>query len=138
MGITSLDPAATVACDSDGDGQPDPFDLDDDDDGVPDQIDISPTNSIGRDGNAYDPDAPLSFDYDHPLSLNLQNLTPGEPALVDIQLRPENPKHLTYAMNVLDWPAHDFEGQIQHVKASVFVGQRLGETTVQDLSLIHI
>ena len=33
--------------------------------------------------------------------------------LVDFQLRPTNPKHLTYALNVLDWPSGDENGQVQ-------------------------
>ncbi|MGD8857996.1 MAG: hypothetical protein PVG33_16795, partial [Chloroflexota bacterium] len=33
--------------------------------------------------------------------------------LVDIQLRPEDPSHLWQAMNVLDWPDEDTDGQIQ-------------------------
>ena len=31
----------------------------------------------------------------------------------DFQLRPTNPKHLTYALNVLDWPSGDENGQVQ-------------------------
>ena len=33
--------------------------------------------------------------------------------MADFQLRPADPKHLTYVMNVLDWPSGDEQGQIQ-------------------------
>ena len=40
--------------------------------------------------------------------------------LVDLQMRPVNPTHLAYAMNVLDWPAGDVDGQIQHKADTTF------------------
>ena len=39
---------------------------------------------------------------------------------VDLQLRPTNPAHLTYAFNVLDWPSGDAEGQVQRVLDTTF------------------
>jgi hypothetical protein len=130
VGLTTLDPATVVDCDSDGDGVPDPFDLDDDGDGVPDQVDVTPGGSLGRDGKTYDPANPQAFDASHPFSLKVNNLLPGKPAIVDIQLRPVNAKHLTYAMNVFDWPSSDIAGQIQHVKETTFAtGNAAGAAT---------
>jgi len=118
--IATLASATVVNCDSDGDGVPDPFDLDDDGDGVPDATDITPGGSLGRDGRTFNPAAPQAFDAAHPFSLKINNLAADKPTLVDIQLRPVNPAHLTYAMNVLDWPGADRDGQVQHAKNTTF------------------
>jgi len=90
-----------VCQDSDGDGTPDVLDRDSDDDGVLDQIDLSGEKALSQ-----------SFSDANPLKLVINELTPGSPVLVDFQLRPTNPEHLNYAMNVLDWP-HDPLAQIQ-------------------------
>ena len=50
----------------------------------------------------------------------MQSLADDKPAFVDLQLRPITSTHLTYAMNVLDWPASDADGQIQHFRDSTF------------------
>ncbi len=100
-------PPYTTPCDkdSDGDSTPDLFDRDDDGDGVSDRVDLSPAGKAGS------PDAP--FDADRALELQVDGLRPGYPVMVDLQLRPVEAAHLTYAMNVLDWPSGDEEGQIQ-------------------------
>ncbi|MCX6032062.1 MAG: hypothetical protein NT169_22545, partial [Chloroflexi bacterium] len=101
-----ISPNETVACkDSDGDGTPDLFDRDDDGDGVPDAVDLSPYDFNNNGGRL--------FDADHPLLLQVDGLQAGKPAFVDFQLRPENADHLWYALNVLDWPSGDEDGQIQ-------------------------
>ncbi len=96
--------------DTDNDGTPDVFDPDNDDDGVPDRVDLSPFSKMNNDGSP--------FNADNPLALIVNDLQPGEPAFVDFQLRPENQDHLWHALNVLDWPSGDEEGQIHRKKGN--------------------
>ena len=91
--------------DTNADATPDMFALDSDGDGVPDKLDLAPTTVLGK---------ATPFTRDNPFQLLVNNLSPVTgttntyyPVLVDIQLRPANPKHLTYALNVLDWPSGD-------------------------------
>nr|MBP7690036.1 hypothetical protein [Thermoflexales bacterium] len=100
-----------VCRDTDADATPDMFARDSDADGVPDKLDLDPTNVLGK-------SAP--FSRQNPFNLLVNNLSPKAgstntyyPVLVDFQLRPSNPKHLTYALNVLDWPSGDEKGQVQ-------------------------
>ncbi len=95
-------PSGNTCQDTDGDGDADVFDFDDDNDGVPDKIDAAPTSVIGRDGISK-------------FSFSVDSTTPGKPLLVDFQLRPTNPDHLWYTMNVLDWPTDDRDGQVKRV-----------------------
>jgi subtilisin-like proprotein convertase family protein len=100
----------TVCRDTDGDGVPDIFDADSDGDDVPDKIDLSPFTVVGRDapfGNAN----PFEWKASHfaPQS----GTTSYYPVVADFQLRPVDPEHLAYVMNVLDWPSGDEQGQIQ-------------------------
>ncbi|WP_322512232.1 LamG-like jellyroll fold domain-containing protein [Chloroflexus sp.] len=91
------------ARDTDGDGTPDAFDYDDDNDGVPDRIDLSPlTHSADRG----------AFRGDRALWLKFDNLTPNQLVAVDIQVRPQNTRHLWYAQSRFDWP-QDSAGQVQ-------------------------
>ena len=107
---------ATPCRDTDDDGAPDLFDLDSDDDGVPDKIDLSPETVLGN---------TTPFTRTNPFNLMVNNLAskPGQPnqyypVLVDFQLRPANPEHLTYALNILDWPSGDEDGQIMRRKGN--------------------
>ena len=100
-------------CDTDGDGTPNPFDRDNDEDGVPDQLDLSDSIWTDLSGAHKGPVSVTPFDQDHPFLLVVQQLQPGWPVLVDLQLRPTNAKHLSYALNVLDWPDGDRKGQIE-------------------------
>lgn len=93
----------TTPQDTDADGTPDLFDNDNDNDGVPDRRDLSPYVAT-----------PTTFGESTPLQLRLDNLTAGKPAFVEFQLRPQEPKHLWYAFNVLDWPQESV-GQMQDV-----------------------
>jgi len=77
--------------DTDDDGTPDLFDRDNDGDGVPDKLDLSPY---------YKGDT--TFTEDDPFQLVVDDLEEGVPTFVEFQLRPTNPDHLWYAMNVLD------------------------------------
>jgi hypothetical protein len=86
--------------DTDGDGIPDIYDPDNDGDGVDDAYDLSPFTAYRPGNDGY-------FSITHPLHFGIDNLTPGRLTFVDFQLRPRNPKHLWYALNVLDWPADD-------------------------------
>ncbi|MBC8422435.1 MAG: hypothetical protein H8E01_00230, partial [Chloroflexi bacterium] len=104
--------------DTDGDGVPDPFDYDNDGDEVSDRVDLSPNRSMDRTGHRYDGDNP--FTSDQPFELKVQNLNTAYPVFVDFQLRPVVTDHLSYALNVLDWPSGDTEGQIQRVKDTTF------------------
>ena len=97
--------------DTDADGTPDIFDLDSDNDNVPDGIDNAPTRAFGL-------SAP--FNRTQPLNLRLEDLSANRPVMVDFQIRPVVPEHLSYALNVLDWPSGDFEGQIQRDRATTF------------------
>ncbi|MEJ5309992.1 MAG: LamG-like jellyroll fold domain-containing protein [Anaerolineae bacterium] len=90
--------------DTDRDSTPDLFDRDDDGDGVPDRIDTAPTVVVGQ---------ATPFNRERPFELVVNGLNANYPVLVDLQLRPVNPQHLTYALNVLDWPSGDEDGQVQ-------------------------
>lgn len=96
--------ANTICRDTDGDHTPDIFDADNDGDGVNDRIDLSPNTTFGTDN---------PFTRNNPFQLKVNNLNPNYPVFVDLQLRPTNEEHLTYALNVLDWPAGDEAGQVQ-------------------------
>lgn len=116
----STPPTITQAeCDNDIDGTLDLFDRDDDGDGVADRVDLSPTGVLGRNGKTTRPDGSY-FDAANPLQLSILGLLRDKPVFVDLQLRPITATHLTYALNVLDWPAGDADGQIQHYKNSTF------------------
>jgi subtilisin-like proprotein convertase family protein len=95
--------------DMDGDGTPDLFDRDNDGDGVPDGLDTSPYYA-----------GDTTFNDDQPFQLVLDSLTEGQPTFVEFQLRPTNPDHLWYALNVLDWPAGDDQGQLQDKDGATF------------------
>ncbi|MGC9396741.1 MAG: LamG-like jellyroll fold domain-containing protein, partial [Anaerolineae bacterium] len=95
--------------DTDGDGAPDLFDRDNDGDGVPDNLDLSPY---------YKGDT--VFTADDPFLLIVDDLQEGMPTFVEFQLRPTNPDHLWYALNVLDWPQGDLQGQIQDEDGATF------------------
>jgi type II secretory pathway pseudopilin PulG/subtilisin-like proprotein convertase family protein len=94
-----------ICRDTNGDGTPDVFDRDNDNDGVPDRVDTSPFVKMDNDGNP--------FTADDPLLLKVDDLQADKPVFVDFQIRPTNPDHLWYAMNVLDWPSGDEQGQVQ-------------------------
>ncbi|MBN1887616.1 MAG: Ig-like domain-containing protein [Thermoflexales bacterium] len=101
--------------DTDRDGTPDGFDFDDDNDGVPDRIDEARTAAAGslKDGRiAGLPGGRFDFE--------IQDVRVNTPLYVDFQLRPANPDHLWYTMNVLDWPSEDAEGQVQRVLDTTF------------------
>ncbi|MEO6060561.1 MAG: hypothetical protein ABIQ99_01330, partial [Thermoflexales bacterium] len=103
---------SVIQCnDTDGDGTPDIFDLDSDNDGAPDGIDQAPTRAFGL-------SAP--FSRTQPLNLRLEDLSANRPVMVDFQIRPVVPEHLSYALNVLDWPSGDFDGQIQRERETTF------------------
>ncbi len=107
---TPIDPS-TPCVDTDEDSVPDIFDHDSDGDGVPDRIDLSPLTARGL-ASPFNRMTPFQL-----LVENLQARPDGQggyfPTMVDFQIRPENPEHLTYALNVLDWPSGDEMGQIQ-------------------------
>ncbi|MFN8445016.1 MAG: LamG-like jellyroll fold domain-containing protein [Caldilineaceae bacterium] len=102
----------SMSCtDSDGDGTPDVWDLDDDNDQVPDNVDSARTAMVGDRSNGLT---------DGEFNFSVQDLTASKPIYVDFQLRPTNPKHLWYTLNVLDWPSNDTEGQIQRKLDTTF------------------
>jgi len=109
-----------VCRDTDGDGIPDAFDSDDDNDGVPTLYDESP----------YVVDYQV-YTVDSPLRLSLQGAG-QQPMLFTYQLIPANEKHLTYALNVLDWPSGDNDGQIQRVNGSTFADHMSSEQADTD------
>jgi hypothetical protein len=98
----------TTPLDSDSDNTPDLFDEDNDGDGVPDNKDLSPFSKGG-----------FTYTESNPLQIKLNNLTAGKPAIVEFQLRPQDPNHLQFAQNVLDWPFDD-QGQMQDIDNKTF------------------
>jgi hypothetical protein len=98
----------TAPLDSDSDGVPDLFDEDNDGDGVPDSKDLSPFSQGG-----------FTYTESDPLRIKLNNLTANKPAIVEFQLRPQDPNHLQFAQNVLDWPFDD-QGQMQDIDNKTF------------------
>jgi hypothetical protein len=94
--------------DTNADATPDMFARDSDGDGVADQVDVSPLTVLG---------ASTAFSRTNPFQLKVENLNlrarPMPLRAGRFQLRPKNPKHLTYALNVLDWPGGDESGQVQ-------------------------
>jgi hypothetical protein len=115
VGVTS---AGTLSCpDTDGDGVPDIFDDDNDGDGVPDQVDLTPAAIVDRDGIQANAANPNYFSDEYPFTFQVDGLATDLPVFVDLQLRPKEADHLSYALNVLDWPSDD-EGQIQHINST--------------------
>ena len=109
------------AClDQDADGTPDPFDRDDDGDGLADRIDLYPDGLVDRNGAQSNGQNLNYFNGDQPFKFKVEALESDLPVLVDFQLVPKNRDHLTYALNVLDWPSQDTAGQVQHVKNTTF------------------
>ncbi|NJK81827.1 MAG: hypothetical protein HC914_18985, partial [Chloroflexaceae bacterium] len=103
--------------DTDSDGIPDMFDDDNDNDGVPDQLDLGPQVVLGQ-----EPDVPFGqgdFREDGAFNLIVEDATPGQPLFVDFQLRPQDPDHLWYAFQVLDWP-EDERAQFQDTDNATF------------------
>jgi subtilisin-like proprotein convertase family protein len=100
--------SAQGCLDTDGDKIPDIFDNDNDGDGVVDRADISPFTKV--DG----------LTSSNPFILQANSIEPQKDVFVDFQIRPANPKHLTFAMNVLDWPSGDTEGQVTRIKDTTF------------------
>ncbi|MEM7118031.1 MAG: hypothetical protein AAF614_36710, partial [Chloroflexota bacterium] len=100
--------------DTDGDGEPDVFDIDNDGDGVPDWVDSSVNTVLG--GTTGD-DAFDLFEY------QLDDLTADKITYVDFQIRPIDPNHLWYSHNVLDWPSADRAGQVQRVNDTTWAEQ---------------
>ncbi|MCB0109890.1 MAG: hypothetical protein KDE53_28400, partial [Caldilineaceae bacterium] len=104
---TKSAPQGTGNCaDTDGDGVPDFADDDNDNDGVADWMDGQPAGSFG------DPTTGVS---DDTFAFAVANYSDSNPLRVTLELRPTNPEHLWYTMNVLDWPSGDYEGQIRRV-----------------------
>lgn len=102
---TAAAPAPGSPCpDTDGDGTPDIYDDDNDGDGVEDAVDISPFTVASQIHNQ-----------DNPLSLRVDGLALDTPVFVDLQMRPDEPEHLTFFGMVMDWPSGDDQGQIQRV-----------------------
>ncbi len=110
------DGTASYCEDTDGDGTPDAFDFDDDNDGVPDAVDSAPASAMG--GNVTE--AGIGGFDDQAMALEVQQLVTGTAVFVDFQLRPTNPDHLWYTLNVLDWPTGDREGQQRRVLTDTF------------------
>ncbi len=94
------------ARDTDKDGTPDVLDRDLDGDQVPNNEELSPFAASST-----------TFDQNNPFLFALNGVTPQTPTTVEFQIRPTNPDHLWYALNVLDWPDGDTQGQIQRDSA---------------------
>lgn len=100
--------SAGICRDTDGDLIPDVFDTDDDNDGVPTVNDES--SYVVSD---------LVYSEQNPLKLSISNLD-SQPVFINYQIIPTNPKHLTFALNVLDWPTGDTDGQIQRISDTTY------------------
>ncbi len=116
--------SATGVCrDTDMDGIPDIFDTDDDDDGVPTAADASPYSyTVSKD----------VYTADKPFNLTVDNLDTGRSIFINYQLRPAVSEHLTYALNVLDWPSNDIDGQIQRISENTFATSMSAEERAAD------
>jgi hypothetical protein len=95
-----------TCADTDGDGTPDFADDDNDNDSVTDWMD-GQTDSRFGDVTSGVPNQTFAYGVDHYSS--------GKPLRITFEVRPTNPQHLWYSMNVLDWPGGDYEGQIRRV-----------------------
>ncbi|MDX1417341.1 MAG: hypothetical protein R3293_24255, partial [Candidatus Promineifilaceae bacterium] len=113
--FTDPDNNGSPVLDTDGDGRPDVWDEDNDGDGVMDRLDLSPYMSTGP-GSA----APKSFTEQSPLDLTMNHLVQDELVKVEFQIRTDNPDHLWYSQNILDWPEGDLRGNIQDADGKTF------------------
>ena len=109
-----------ICRDTDQDKNPNVFDQDDDDDGVPSIVDASPS---GYDTQVYS--------QANPFKMTVSNLETDD-IFIDYQLKPTNPEHLTYSMNVLDWPSGDTDGQIMRISETTFMDQLAPEKRAGD------
>ena len=100
--------ASAICPDTDGDGEPDLFDVDDDNDGLWDIDDYDPISEA------------VGFGRDNPLNLSLSGLQTDKPVVVDVTFRPADSEQLTYSNLVLDWPEGDYEGQITRGLTTTF------------------
>ncbi|RLC66621.1 MAG: hypothetical protein DRI48_04270, partial [Chloroflexi bacterium] len=135
-GVHQPAPAGSACADTDGDDTPDVFDFDDDGDGVPDEVDTSRTTAMGGERDSQNDITGLQ---NHSFQFQLDDLAADTPVFVDFQLRPVNPRHLWYSMNVLDWPADDREGQIKRVFDDTLLdiqGQGVPKDSNGDMRLI--
>ncbi|MBN1888316.1 MAG: hypothetical protein JW850_10010, partial [Thermoflexales bacterium] len=134
-GFTNPDGSARCSnsqIDTDLDGTPDAFDFDDDNDGVPDQVDTARTRLFSQLGITVP--GKLVGLANQAFTFELNNLKLDTPVFADFQLRPLNPEHLWYSLNVLDWPSGDREGQIQRVHDTTFGSS--GQDANGDMRLI--
>ena len=99
---------------------PDIFDQDDDGDGVPSIVDAS---AVGYDSQIYS--------QTNPFKMSVSNLATDD-IFLTYQLKPTNPEHLTYSMNVLDWPSGDTDGQIMRISETTFMDQLAPEKRAGD------
>ncbi|MCB0159740.1 MAG: thrombospondin type 3 repeat-containing protein, partial [Caldilineaceae bacterium] len=113
--FTDADANGEAELDTDGDGTPDIWDNDNDGDGVIDKLDMSPQTSTASTSATV-----RTFTDADPLELTLDQLEVGELVKVEFQLRPENPAHLWYSQNVLNWPQGDQQGNIQDADGKTF------------------
>ncbi|MCB0072097.1 MAG: hypothetical protein KDE20_11590, partial [Caldilineaceae bacterium] len=113
--FTDADANGEAELDTDGDGTPDIWDDDNDGDGVIDKLDMSPQTSTASTSATV-----RTFTDADPLELTLDQLEVGELVKVEFQLRPENPAHLWYSQNVLNWPQGDQQGNIQDADGKTF------------------
>lgn len=102
-GIThTADFAEATSWDDDGDDIPNLWDDDNDNDGVNDGVDLAPFASMTTTVETF----------------SFAATAPQDPANVDtfryveMQVRPEDPRHLRYSTGLLDWPV-DVLGQVQ-------------------------
>ncbi len=109
----SPDGKSLVCPDTDGDGIPDAWDDDIDNDGVPNRYDISP---FGVPDPAH-PGRRVTPPFRPSIDLTIGGAYTQSVVYVDLQVQPQNPAHLRYALTWLDWPADD-KGQIQDLDNS--------------------
>ncbi|HYN89710.1 MAG TPA: hypothetical protein VER55_14345, partial [Ardenticatenaceae bacterium] len=124
---SSIAPTSAGCPDTDRDGTPDFADDDDDGDSVKDWMDSQRT---ARFGTAEAPVPQQTFTY------GVEHYKANTPLRVTFELRPSNPQHLWYTLNVLDWPSGDYQGQITRVHDTT-----LGETEQQkngDMQLVPV
>ncbi len=123
-GQTVLDTVDMPCLDLDFDEVPDVHDFDNDGDGVPDTADLSPNEM-------------QVVENDQRFKLEMVGMQTETNILVDLQLRPQDDRHLAWTNSILDWPDKDDRGQLQRMTANT-MGSGDGDIQLMPMLQINI